>query len=58
MLLLIFFRYLCKEADANADLCFTKKRKNIKTMQNPQLTITSDYLPVYFQKMYQASLIY
>lgn len=53
-MLLICFRYLGKEAD----LCFTKKRKNTKTMQNPQPIMTSDYFPVYFQKMYQVSLIY
>lgn len=58
MLLLILFRFLGKEADTDTDLGFTKKRKNTKTMQNPQTTITSDYLPVYFQEMYQASLVY
>lgn len=49
MLLPILFTFLGKEADTHTDLGFTK-RKNTKTMQNPQPTITGDYLPVYFQK--------
>lgn len=57
MLLPVFFRYLGKEADTDADLCFTKKRKNTKALQTPSQQ-SCDYLPVSFQNMHQASLIY